>query len=161
MNIFYLDPDPYQAARYLCDKHVVKMCLESAQLLSTAHRELDGEQCDGRLYRSTHKNHPSSVWCRSGIHNYRWLFDHFDGIAREYTRRYQKVHLSYEKLNDILFNPPQNVPMELYSEPPQCMPEEYKNDDTVTAYRNYYIGDKLRFAKWTNRKQPEWINETT
>ena len=80
MNIFYLDRDPHEAARLQCDKHVVKMILETAQLLSTAHNELDGGQI---AYKTTHKNHPSAVWARKSLDNYLWLYRHLEGLGSE------------------------------------------------------------------------------
>jgi hypothetical protein len=88
MNLFYLHRDAYEAARLQCDKHVVKMILETAQMLSTAHVELDGQQV---AYKATHKNHPSTVWVRSQCRHYAGL-SAYDGAGREYTRRYGKVH---------------------------------------------------------------------
>jgi hypothetical protein len=99
MNIFFLSEDPYEAASMQVDRHVVKMILESAQLLSTAHRILDGDDSgvlpdyrDTLFYRATHKNHPSARWIRESVENYNWLVDHFDGLLREYTHRYKKQH---------------------------------------------------------------------
>ena len=157
MNIFFLDNTPHGSAIALCDKHVVKMCLETAQMLSTAHRELQGDDCDPRVYKSTHKNHPSTVWVRTNRANYRWAFDLFASIAQEYTHRYNKVHLCWHKLATSLWIPPSNCPEGSLSPVPQCMPDEYKSRDPIEAYRHYYIGEKLAFAKWTNRNQPEWI----
>lgn len=157
MNIFYLDHNPYKAAQYHCDKHVVKMILESAQLLSTAHRVLDGnDYADGfNLYKSTHINHPCSVWVRESYLNYEWLYWLMVNLCSEYTGRYNKIHKSSSLLKALCISPT-NLPYGVVTNPPQCMPEEYKNSDTVTAYRNYYIGDKSSFAKWTNRNVPTW-----
>ena len=84
MNIFYLDEDPVLAAQMHCDKHVVKMILESAQLLSTAHLLIDGDElADERgLYKATHKNHPSSKWVRDSSENYEWLWNLFDQLLK-------------------------------------------------------------------------------
>ena len=100
MNIFYLDRHPIKAAQMMCDKHVVKMILESAQILSTAHRVLDGDDYADRygLYKIAHKNHPSTIWARSGGLNYLWLYDHMRGLMQEYTYRYGKIHAT-ERLN--------------------------------------------------------------
>jgi hypothetical protein len=93
MNIFYLDRDPVIAAQMMCDKHVVKMILESAQMLSTAHRVLDGDEYANKmgLYKLAHKNHPSTIWVRTSSENYRWLFNHYDALMQEYTYRYDKT----------------------------------------------------------------------
>jgi hypothetical protein len=156
VNIFYLDSDPVNAAQMSCDKHVVKMILESAQMLSTAHRELDDDVPDD-FYKSTHKNHPSTIWARSNASNYSWLYEHFIALCDEYTHRYGKTHLSDKKFRDSLGWLPANIESGDLTAPPQCMPDEYKCDDTVTAYRNYYKGDKSRFAEWNkSRPAPEW-----
>ena len=161
MNIFVLDKDPRIAAQMMCDKHVVKMILESAQMLCTAHRELQPEHdVPDVFYKSTHKNHPSSKWVRQGIWHYRWLYQHFCALCDEYTYRYGKKHLTDTKLRDLLFHPPRNIRhFAWFDPPPQCMPEEYQCDDTVEAYRNYYKKEKADFAKWTKRNEPEWWSE--
>ena len=101
MNIFYLDKRPDDAAEMHCDKHCVKMILEYAQMLSTAHRELDGNVPD-ILYKSTHKNHPSTIWTRSSKQHYDWLFRLFRMLSAEYTLRYGKFHKTWNKLGKIL-----------------------------------------------------------
>jgi hypothetical protein len=125
MNIFYLDRDPHEAARLQCDRHVVKMILETAQLLSTAHNELDGGQI---AYKSTHKNH----------HNYTWLRRHLEALGDEYTRRYGKVHATIQKHSEALTEAPNAIPDGGFTDPPQCMPDECKNSDPVVAYMTYY-----------------------
>ena len=160
MNIFYLDSDPYVAAEMSCNSHVVKMILESAQMLCTAHRELQPEDdVPDVFYKSTHKNHPSTVWVRKNISHYRWLYAHFCALSDEYTHRYGKTHLSDTKLRELLYFVPRNIKKTAsFDQPPQCMPDEYKCDDSVTAYRNYYMGDKAYFAKWSKRDKPNWWN---
>ena len=187
MNIFYVDEDPMDAAQALVDKHVVKMILESAQLLSTAHRVLDGEQKvsqrlvpgtlenpkyrkhtswvlpDARndvMYAATHINHPSAVWCRTSIRNYDWLVDHFYALMREYNHRYNKSHKCYGELSYMLQSPPHNLKAWEWTEMPSCMAEEYIiSKNPLTNYRNYYRIGKSNLHKWTNRQPPEWINE--
>ena len=160
MNIFYLSKDVSKAAEYQCDKHVVKMILESAQMLSTAHRVLDGDKYADKvgLYKLVHKNHPSTIWVRSSPLHYDWLWKHMTALMREYTNRYKKRHAT-ERLLEPLAQLPTNsawgVP---FTDPPQCMPDQYKCDNTVQAYRNYYLGDKAYFAKWSYTKQPRWWN---
>ena len=177
MNIFHVDSDPAIAAQSLVDRHVVKMSLESAQLLPTAHRFLDGDLYidsstgrrikryklhDGRedlLYKSTHAMHPSAVWCRESVENYLWLVDHFAALLNEYTYRYDKRH----KCTDLLYtlqSPPFNL-KEYNSTTMKCaMPEEYKiSSDPVTNYRAYYKNGKKHLFKFTKRQPPEWINE--
>ena len=80
MNIFYLDHDPRIAAKYHCDKHVVKMILESAQMLATAHRVVDKND-DDILYREAYKNHPSTKWVRSNLYHYTWLWSLFNSLG--------------------------------------------------------------------------------
>ena len=162
MNIFYLDRDPVIAAQMSCDKHVVKMILESAQMLSTAHRVLDGDKYADEvgLYKMAHKNHPSTIWVRSSYQHYKWLYDHMVALMREYTYRYGKHHAT-ERLLTPLSEYPQAIPVGDYTEPPQCMPELCKGEDTVLAYQNYYIIEKSGFARWTKREIPTWfIGET-
>ena len=154
MNIFILDKDPVIAARMYCDKHLVKMLCELGQLLSTAHYEHDSS-VKHLVYKKTHYNHPCSKWCRLTSSNYDWTYYHFIELCFEYERRYKKVHLTYKKLANLLFiNPCPQGPLTEFA---QAMPDEYKNEDPVIAYRQYYISDKSRFAKWQYSKIPEWF----
>jgi len=157
MNIFYLSDCPEQSAKDHCDKHVVKMILETAQLLSTAHRVLDGDEfADSRgLYKCTHKNHPSAVWVRASDANYKWTCQLFYYLNKEYTRRYKKIHKSF-MLMQTLAIVPDNISDDDFVEPPQCMPDEYKCLNSVDAYRNYYKGEKAYFAKWNYSQVPQW-----
>tara|TARA_R110002126_G_scaffold8531_5_gene40243 strand:+ start:593 stop:1099 length:507 start_codon:yes stop_codon:yes gene_type:complete len=158
MNIFYLNADPKIAAQQQCDKHVVKMILETAQLLSTAHRELDGDDnADANeLYKATHKNHPSAVWARDNSENYDWLWQHMDALLKEYTARYHKTHKT-ERLLHHLWEHPKNITHGDFTPPPQCMPDQYKSDCTVSAYRDYYLGEKMDIAKWAHSESPTWV----
>ena len=92
MNIFYLDKDPIVISEMMCDKHNVKMILESAQMLSTAHRVLDGDEFadQHQMYKATHKNHPSAIWARSSDKHYMWLYELFCALSEEYQLRYGK-----------------------------------------------------------------------
>ena len=163
MNIFYVSKDPCIAAISLCDKHVVKMIVESAQMLSTAHRVLDEEQFPNKelfkhIYKATHKNHPCNVWVRESISNYNWLFQHFDILMKEYTRRYNKTH-ACNKLCHWLYSAPIKINWNKeFFDPPACMPDEFKvNNDAVKSYRNYYNVAKKHIHRWTNRNPPVWI----
>ena len=150
MNIFYLDDDPKIAASFHCDKHVVKMILESAQMLSTAHRVLDGDEIANSkyLYKAVSKNHPCTIWTRRNHENYEWLWKLYDNLMKEYTRRYGKHHAS-EQLTHALWEFPGNISHGDFTDPPQCMPDEYKvENDTVQAFHNYYHGEKAHFAEW-------------
>jgi hypothetical protein len=142
MNIFYLSHDPVTAASYFYDKHKVKMILESAQMLCTAHHVIDGDQANVP-YRMAHKNHPSTIWVRSSIQHYKWLYLHMLALGKEYTKRYGKYHLTIEKCRDALANPPKGLTEQYFIEPPQCMPDQYKvPGNAVKAYWNYYEGEK-------------------
>ena len=178
MNIFYLDEDPREAARMQCDKHVVKMVLESAQLLCTAHRVLDGNQTirvsdKGRknkywehpnptmeysLYKATHVNHPSNVWIRESRSNYYWLLQHFYGLCNEYTYRYGKKHKTMEKLESVVDWAPTNLENKGQTPILLAMPEEYHNPDPVKAYRDYYTSKQETIKMtWKKREQPLWF----
>ena len=162
MNIFYLDRDPEIAAQMMCDKHVVKMILESAQMLSTTHRVLDGDDVANSkgLYKMAHRNHPSTKWVRHSYQNYKWLYTHMIALMQEYTYRYGKHHVT-ERLIEPLGNFPKAFKnsFKTYTDPPQCMPDYCKNDDAVSAYQNYYILKKSDFATWKRRDKPEWFND--
>ena len=164
MNIFYLSDCPQEAAESHNDKHCVKMILESAQMLSTAHRELDGDVPD-ILYKSTHKNHPSTIWARSSKQHYDWLYRLFRQLSAEYTLRYSKsgnwgrdlkVHKTWDKLGKILKTTPKNIKDNGWVDPPQCMPDHCKKPDTIDAYRNYYLTEKASFSTWKYSQQPTW-----
>ena len=101
MNIFFLHQNPHQAAKYQYNKHIVKMVLESAQMLCTAHHCILGDEADVP-YKAAHRNHPSTVWARRSANNYEWLYHHFVALSAEYKRRYGKEHLSYTKCKDKL-----------------------------------------------------------
>jgi hypothetical protein len=181
MNIFYVHEDTKTCAQQHVDKHVVKMILEYAQLLSTAHRVLDGQETEGlsptgrrqkiwklpderdaSLYKATHMNHPSAKWARHSIHNYEWLFKLWIELQREYNYRYGKIH-SCARLMRFLKNAPNNISRtETFSAPWRAMPDEFKEsrdveDYTVKSYRNYYTGAKMNMFKWKNRPVPDWI----
>lgn len=178
MNIFYIDENPLQAAQWMVDKHVVKMILESAQLLSTAHRVLDGDMFVGKtatgrnvkrwklhdaredvLYQATHINHPSAVWCRESVENYNWLADHMFALLQEYTYRYEKKHKIEGELSYMLQSPPNNLKEWPMTKMPSAMAEEYViSDDPITNYRNYYKNGKTRMFSWKKRQPPEWIH---
>lgn len=199
MNIFYLDETPKLCAEMHCDKHVVKMITEYAQLMSSAHRVIDGKLTDVVLpnhkvkkiylmpgestqvdvdyedgdvgflnpryklrpanrsfYAATHINHPCTVWTRSSQLNYYWLFETFSWLLKEYTHRYSRQHACQKLVNSL-----QNIPSiekAEFTPPPAAMPPEYKvPGDEVQSYRNFYMGEKSRFAKWTKRPTPTWF----
>jgi hypothetical protein len=161
MNIFYLSNDTDECAKLHVDKHVVKMILETAQLLSNAHHMLDGDQVIKPIYKLTHKNHPSAVWTRASKEHYDWLWHLLYSLCKEYTHRYDKVHkVEREGLINILKHAPTNIKScGWLSDPTPAMPDEYKTGDAIQSYKNYYKGAKSSFARWTNRPMPEWFTE--
>ena len=158
MNIFVLDRDVDVAAQWHVDRHVVKMPLETAQMLCTAHRELDGDEYADKvgLYKKAYINHPCSIWARETSKNYYWLLRHFLALGDEYSFRYDKEHKSVDSLYILLSQLPQNIPLNAMTPVAQAMPDEYKDEDPVKAYRNYCIAEKT-YAKWEKgREKPEW-----
>ena len=154
MNRFVLDTDPVVAARYHCDKHVVKMIVEEAQMLSTVHRQFGS--FDERLYRATHRHHPCTVWAGASTANYEWAYRLFVELCAEYTRRYKRVHAT-ARLLAALVSPPAGVPVGGLTSFPQAMPEVLRGDDPVVAYRLFYMLEKARFARWTGCEVPSWF----
>ena len=148
MNIFYLHHSPYLAAKVQYNKHVVKMILESAQMLCTAHHVYgDEEQKLNVPYKQAHLNHPSTIWTRQCRANYRWLYLHMMALGYEYTKRYDKMHASIVKCARFLNIPPAHIPDGDFCEPPQAMPDKYKVPGcSITAYWNYYEGEKYTVA---------------
>lgn len=161
MNIFFLSSDLRLCAIYHCNSHVVKMILEYAQLLSTAHQILDGK--NDLLYKATHVNHPCAIWVRQSSKNYDILYKLFKHLCAEYTYRYGKVHKTQTKLLDLLKNPPANIPIGKSTLPPLAMNDESKIivdgvPKVIESYRRYYITQKSHFAVWTGRPVPYWFN---
>ena len=143
MNIFYLDKCPEKAARLQYNKHVVKMILESAQMLCTAHHCYgDKDQVENVPYKQAHLNHPSTIWTRRSKSTYMWLYNHMIALGDEYKKRYGKTHLSITKCKDFLAIPPRHIQGDDWCQPPQAMPDEYKTECSIQAYWNYYIGEK-------------------
>ncbi len=159
MNIFYFDESPIVSAQAQPDKMLVKMPLETAQMLCTAHRELDGDEYADKvgLYKRAYWNHPCTVWARDCYDNYKWLYNHFLALGDEYTYRYGKSHASITKLKDALYFHPDNIDDKGKMTPvAQAMPDQYKDDDPIKAYRNYCINEK-HYAKWERgRDKPAW-----
>ena len=156
MNIFYLHKDPMICAELHCDKHVCKMIIEYAQLLSTAHRLLDNNH---NVYKIAHVNHPCTKWVRENKSNYKWLSMMWYFLCKEYTYRYGKTHLTEKKLIKELLSSPKNISDGQLTKPPQCMPDDVKTNCTISAYKNYYKKYKSYFAKWTNRLIPDFMGE--
>ena len=180
MNIFFLNPDPKICAQEHISKHVIKMILESCHLLSTAHRVIDGSQfidktSNGRnitryrledereriLYKATHMNHPSAIWCRMTDSNYNWLYQLTVELCKEYTYRYGKTH-KCEELLETLFFTPNNIPHGPFTDPTPAMPDDVKvPNNSMASYHNYYINNKKSFASWqgrvNSRNVPNWF----
>lgn len=184
MNIFYIDENPKQCAEWFVDKHVNKMLIETAQLLSTAHRILDGEQVvvhlkhketgkvrkknvwilpDDRnesLYACTHWNRPAARWVRESVENYNWLVDHLYWLGQEYTYRYGKKHATIERCFYQLQSPPFGLRAWDRTELPITMDETYIiSDDPVVNYRNYYVRGKSHLKSYKKRDEPIWWSE--
>lgn len=179
MNIFVLDKNPIEAAKYMCDKHIVKMILESCQLLSTAHRILDGTKIEvitsknrkytkyvmnddileNKLYKSTMVNHPCAIWCRQTSINYKWLATHTEQLLVEYSSRYNKTHASSDLSYWLYYHFPKNIIQGHLTPFALAMPDKYKCPDSVLSYRNYYINEKVKFAKWKSGNIPYWFTE--
>ena len=175
MNIFYLSICPRQAAKDMCDQHIVKMPLETAQILSTAHRVVDGtmvigqtssgrkakrwvlDKYDDKFYLAAHVNHPSTVWARESIEHYEWLYEHFEALSLEFEKRFKHSHKSWNKLKFFTSKAPKNISISGFVDPPQCMPDECKDADTVKAYRKYY---DFKFHDWMDKGRPmRWTKE--
>ncbi|MEK6265451.1 MAG: hypothetical protein N2B06_11915 [Clostridium sp.] len=163
MNIFYLDSDPVKASQVQYNNHVVKMILESAQMLCTAHHHYDNGH--NVPYKKAHYNHPSTIWCRQNASQYMWLYDHMIALGKEYTKRYKKTHLTITKCAEVLKQLPPTIPETIFTEPPQCMPDQYKViGDSLSAYWNYYEQEKQlikgkneqKIIRTTNIKQLQW-----
>lgn len=183
MNIFALSPVPEIAAKWHCDAHVVKMILESAQMLSTAHRVLDGEEekrpstsgkrmsrywrlADDRennLYKAVHTKHPCTLWTMESHLNYKWHYKLFEELCKEYTYRYGKIHASENKLLNILKDVPKNIKKSYITDWPLAMgsnPECMNYDDPIGSYQAFYQTKQKRFSmKWTKRETPYWFKK--
>lgn len=158
MNIFYLDESPIDCATYHVDKHVVKMILEYAQLLSTAHRVLD-KSTNSLFYKETHTNHPCAIWVRQSNLHYTWLYNLLVNLCKEYTFRYRKVHkVASSFLLLELRSLPENIPYSGFVEPPKAMPDECKVPSTIKSYHNYYNLHKRKLFVWTKRETPYFVH---
>tara|TARA_R110000744_G_scaffold274817_2_gene387846 strand:- start:8 stop:469 length:462 start_codon:yes stop_codon:yes gene_type:complete len=150
MNIFVLDESPVVAAKYACDKHVVKMILESAQMLCSVQPEGTAP------YKRSFYNHPCTKWVRASARNYEWLLLHAYALCDEYTRRYDKVHKTEQVIEWCDNNRPELPNVEMTKQP-TCMPDYCKTESVVGSYRKYYINEKVKFAKWKDGNIPSWF----
>jgi hypothetical protein len=153
MNIFVLDKNVEKCAKYHCDKHVIKMILESAQMMSAVVR-LNGYDAG---YKLTHKNHPCTIWARKSLSNYKWLKTLTKLLNDEYRYRYDK-EINHKSYDMVLTLPTPKLPDIGLTPFAQAMPDQYRNKNAVKAYRDYYINEKSSFLTWTKRKAPKWIN---
>lgn len=153
MNIFVIGDNacPIISASHLCDRHVLKQGLEAVGMLNCALPE------SRRVWKVSHMNHPCSVWARTSLYNFLWLYEHGMAIFEEYTRRYGKVHKSVAAL-ERCHEACVHIPFDTHGPTPfaQAMPDEYKDEDAVTAYRNYYMGEKQHLAQWRT-SVPHWF----
>jgi len=153
MNIFIYDYDIITCSVYHPDKHCVKMPTEYAQILCNAF------PLGYPPYKRTHYNHPACIFARQTEDNYRYLIELGIRVSEEYTFRYERRH----KSQDVIEWCERNLHMLEFSESgltpfALAMPDEYKTDDVVDSYRNFFNGDKLHIAKWKKRELPHWIN---
>ena len=152
MNIFYLDADIAQCARFHGDKHVIKMILESAQILCSVLWLNDIKA----PYKATHIKHPCVLWANQSLANWLWLKDLATALNDEYKYRFNqtKNHKSFDVIQRLKFPSRQNIGL---TERPQALPDEFKQDDPIQAYRAYYQSRKQHLAQWTKRGKPDWF----
>ena len=163
MNIFVLDLKPTINAKYHVDRHVTKMFIETIQLLCNSYRDgnMPEKHYPPNIYKRTHYNHPCSKWVRESMENYIWTVFHAQALYDEYMYRFNNP-VTYGRARLILEHcqskPPQNLPSTGLTPFALAMPDEYKCDDPVKSYRNYYLGEKEYLFSWTNRDTPKWID---
>lgn len=160
MNIFYLSDDPEQAAKWHCDKHINKMVIEYAQILSTAAWKNDFHDPD-RMYKPVPDINPKvHNWASESGEHMLWLLRLAKATADEFEHRYGHEHASYTKVISKFNAVEIRAPSTGFEEPPLCMPDIYKVDgDAVKSYRNFYIHGKDWKMSWFNRDKPEWYPE--
>ena len=160
MNIFVLDEDPIRAAKMMCDKHIPKMIVESAQMMASALRRhgATDEQMPltkaGTPYKGGHKHHPCTVWVGKSRDNFLWLAEHAISLSAEYSRRFRKIHACFIPIRDMRHEA-LTIPEGKLTPFAQAMPDEYKDNNVVKAYRNYY--HSKTFARWQKgTPSPQW-----
>lgn len=158
MNLFILSLLQKKCAEYMIDKHVHKILLEAVQMLCTAVHILTSS-CDPMLYRISHKNHPVSIWCRESRENFMWTLDLVDALHEEWQYRHDhdKVHKSYLVALYIRQHIPPHFPSNDLTPFALAMPDQYKTDDPVESYRDYYKAEKASIATWKKRSKPTWF----
>lgn len=172
MNIFILSLNKRHAARYHCDKHIVKMPLETAQLLYTVLQLMGGSieyapltTTGNRGYKPTHTKHPCVLWLKESLSNFRWLCEFGIELCREYTYRYNRVHACQKHIEWLSTQTPPDLPNVGLTPFKLAInrdkyPQLHTYKDAVLAYRAYYISDKAHLLKYTNRELPHWISTT-
>jgi len=154
MNIFMTDPCPQISAYNLCYKHVVKMILECAQMLSTTHRVFDNEYAErNNLYKKTHYNHPCSVWCRESAENYTWLYTHMMALGEVYQLKSGRVHKTIGKLSEALSFTPVGLAGKGLTEMPPAIPDEIKGLD-ISLFDKYKVYLSEKYKEWASREKP-------
>lgn len=166
MNLFILSLIPREVAEAMMDKHIVKIILEAVQMLCSARRILlpDDEEGNAPLYKLAHKNHPVTIWCRESQANFIWTLDLVDEMHKEWQYRYEhpetKIHKSYTVAQYLREHMPDAslFPQQRLTPFAQAMPVQYKHEDAVQAYRNYYMSEeKQKIATWNKKREaPEW-----
>jgi hypothetical protein len=162
MNIYYLHRDPRMAARYHNDRHVSKQILESAQIMVAAHIALDGMWAVEAAFgtdlplRPTHGEHPCVKWVSVSDKNYDWLQTLAVHLGQEYRARFGSVHVMAGLIDNLSVRP-MKIRHVSATAIPQCMPEEYRGQDAVTAYRQFYYHEKMHLARWSAPAEiPPW-----
>ena len=157
MNIFYTDECPIKSAQNQCDKHVVKMILESAQMLCSVHHRYNSKV--KHLYKPTHTKHPSTIWAGDSQQNYEWLYNHFIALCDEYEHRYSRVHLTRVKLEKPLNNIPVGIPNIGMTKLRLAITDKtFHKKCPIKSYRKYYISKQFNFPMvWTKRTKPRWF----
>ena len=156
MNIFILDLNHKLCAQYHCNKHCVKMITETTQLLNNVC--IMHDKNFEPFYKLTHAKHPATIWAATNVSNFDWLNRLGLELCKEYTYRYHRVHKCQTYLESFLsFDIRKHLPSGDLTDFAKCMPDEYKVNDAVQSYRNYYIGAKQHIAQWKNREIPNWF----
>jgi len=160
VNIFAVQLCPAESASDLCDQHIVKMPIETAQMVST-NLCLLGLPHD---YKPCYQNHPCTIWARKSYENFNWLISHGLALCYTYSQRYKRVHKSQrviqnalKTLKEALVDGVIEFPEDSLTPFAQAMPEQYKSDNAIEAYRNYYKAEKMGFARWKHSSKPSWL----
>jgi hypothetical protein len=183
MNHFILDEDEWESARMHCDKHVVKMPVETAQMMASALRRAGATDQDfitygvltkgGTPYKGGYARHPCTIWTGDSLENFEWAYRHGVALCGEYTHRYSKTHACANPINGMYLMAKQMTHQQRLKWDEcdltpfaQAMPDRYKvttgwgYEEAIEAYRSYYIGDKHSIAQWERgRPAPHWYEE--